>query len=64
MVKKTVVAKITKPIINTADDSNLFVQTIRAIELESETAKADAAVEQADANTGEIIDADYEIAEE
>ena len=64
MVKKTVIAKITKPIVNTADDSYLFVQTFRAIELEGETAKADAAILQADENTGEIIDADYEVAEE
>ena len=66
MVKKTVVAKITKPIINTADDSNLFVQTIRAIELESETAKADADQDAAVASepNGEIIDTDYEVAEE
>ena len=64
MVKKTVIAKITKPIINTADDSYLFVQAFRAIELESESAKADAAILQADENTGEIIDADYEVAEE
>ena len=66
MVKKTIAAKITKPIIRTADDSNLFGQTIKAIELESETAKADADQDAAVASepNGEIIDAEYEIAEE
>ena len=54
MVKKTVTSKITRPIIRTADDSYLFAQTIKAIDLDSETAKADAAVERADANVGEI----------
>jgi recombination protein RecT len=66
MVKKTIAAKITKPIIRTADDSNLFGQTIKAIELESETAKADADQDAAVASepNGEVIDAEYEIADE
>lgn len=66
MVRKTVTAKITKPIIRTADDKYLFGQTVKAVDLNNETAQADAAISEAVVSeaTGEIIDTDYEIAEE
>ncbi len=59
MICKTVITAICKPIINASDDSDLFVQVAKSVELDEAAAEAHAEKEE-NANTGEVIDVDFE----
>ncbi len=61
MINKTLITAISKPIINSSDDSDLYCQTAQAISLDEKQMTAEQQIEE-NANNGEVIDIEgYEV---
>ena len=60
MVKRTLIRAITKPIINSSDDNDLFCDIAKQVEYETDAAEAKQEAEEKTASKKDAVDVDFE----